>query len=96
MPKMVIALCGLGRQKCPPRLWWVVIALLLCLCDTRVRGTAKDFFCRDFNECHRCTDHIDCGWCRTTGTCEGGDTKGGLECAEWASRTCGDAHFELR
>ena len=61
----------------------------------KVRGSANDFFCRDFDQCHRCTDHVDCGWCAETKRCEGADTKGGLACKEWAPRTCSD-HTELR
>ena len=73
---------------------WAVAAAGSVL-GAKVRGSANDFFCRKFADCHACTDHIDCGWCTTTERCEGADTKGGLACEEWAPRTCGSDHYEL-
>lgn len=70
------ALCMMGtpsdskQVKCPGKWMWTTCS-------------ATDH-CKKFDSCSACTSHLDCGWCKTSNSCAGGD------CTDWASRSCGN------
>jgi hypothetical protein len=70
------ALCMMGtpsdskQVQCPGKWMWTTCS--------------ADDHCKKFDTCGDCTGHLDCGWCKTTNQCQGGD------CTDWSERSCGN------